>query len=70
MQSVALDCLIVDRKYSRERKTRNLGVTYYVRDDFVVGRDGMSLSQLERHVEEDYVVELQHSCYRERTNSE
>jgi len=61
--------LFVGRKYTREQKTRNLGVTYYVREDFSASREGMSLGQLERHVEEDYVVELQNSCYRERTNS-
>ena len=60
---------VIDRKYSRERKTRNLGVVYWVRDDFSAGRDGTSLRQIERHVEEDYIVELQHSCYRERNNS-
>jgi len=60
-----------DRKYNRERKTRNLGVVYWVRDDFAAGRDGTaSLSQIERHVEEDYIVELQHGCYRERNNSQ
>jgi len=63
-------CFTVARKYTRERKTHNLGVFYYVRDDFMTGRDGASLRQVERSVEEDYVIELQHSCYRERTNSE
>ena len=60
--------IIVVRKYTHERKTRKLGIVYYVRDDFSVSREGMSLSQLERHVEEDYVVELQNTCYRERNN--
>ena len=61
---------VVDRKYNRERKTHNLGVVYWVREDFAAGQDGTSLRQIERHVEEDFIVELQTSCYRERTNSE
>jgi len=63
-------CVRAVSKYIRERKTHNLGVVYYVRDDFSPGRDGTSLGQIERHVESDYIVELQNSCYRERTNSE
>lgn len=66
---VACCVLFLDRKYTREHKTHNLGVVYYVRDDFAVGRDGSSLGQIERHVEEDFIVDLQHRCYRERNNS-
>ena len=61
--------IVVNSKYNQERKTRHLGVVYWVREDFSAGRDGSSLNQIERHVEEDYMVELQHSCYRERNNS-
>jgi len=57
-------------KYLHERKTSNLGVTYYVRSDFATGKDKNELASVERQVEEDYVVELQHSCYRERNNRE
>jgi len=65
-----MDWLVgVARKYTHERKTRNLGVVYYVREDFSSSRDGTSLNQIERHVEEDYIIDLQHSCYRERNNS-
>jgi DnaJ family protein B protein 12 len=55
-----------DAKYTHERKTHGLGVTYYVRSDFTV--EANALSSLERQVEEDYLVELQQSCYRERNN--
>ena len=65
---MCVNVVVVVRKYTHERKTHNLGVVYYVRDDFSTSREGMSLGQLERHVEEDYVVELQNSCYRERNN--
>lgn len=61
-------CVCVSSKYAHERKTSNLGVSYYVRSDFAAAKDANELYSIERQVEEDYVVELQHSCYRERHN--
>jgi len=59
----------VCRKYSIERRTSRFAINYYVRPDFeesfVVGT--LELSRLERQVEDEYIANLQHNCYRERS---
>jgi len=61
--------LCVCRKYSIERQTSRFAINYYVRPDFeesyAVGT--LELSRLESQVEDEYIANLQHNCYRERS---
>ncbi|XP_055374136.1 dnaJ homolog subfamily B member 14 [Condylostylus longicornis] len=52
-------------KYSIQRRTNNLKIPYYVKDDFHLEYQG-SVVRLEASVEEDYMNHLRHSCSRER----
>ena len=55
-------------KYPFERKTSNLGVQYYVKQDFHDKYKG-SINKLEREVENEYIIGLREQCYRERSMS-
>lgn len=57
------------RKYSVPRVTNNMKVTYYVKDNFHSEYSG-SVGRLEATVEEEYVSNLKHNCYRERNYRE
>jgi len=52
-----------------ERQTSRFSVNYYVLPDFgksyPVG--SLELSRLERQVEDEFISNLQHNCYRERS---
>ncbi|XP_053695124.1 dnaJ homolog subfamily B member 14-like [Sabethes cyaneus] len=52
-------------KYSVERRTLNLKIPYYVKDNFVSEYQG-SLSRLEHSVEEEYIMYMKRSCHNER----
>ena len=59
---------IMYRKFPVQRKTLNLKVPYYVKENFHTEYQG-SLRRLEITVEEEYVTNLRHSCYREKNYS-
>ncbi|KAF5294450.1 hypothetical protein FQR65_LT01576 [Abscondita terminalis] len=52
-------------KYTVPRRTENLGVPYFVRDNFHTEYHG-SVRRLEVSIEEDYLTNLRHACYREK----
>ncbi|XP_043249047.1 dnaJ homolog subfamily B member 12 [Colletes gigas] len=56
-------------KYSLMRTTQGLKVPYYVKENFHTEYQG-SLRRLEISVEEDYLHNLRHACYREKTYKE
>ncbi|CAG9816370.1 unnamed protein product [Phaedon cochleariae] len=56
-------------KYPIMRKTQNLNVPYYVKENFHMEYQG-SVKRLEMSVEEDYVATLKHACYREKSYKE
>ncbi|ROT81217.1 DnaJ-like protein subfamily B member 14 [Penaeus vannamei] len=56
-------------KYSVQRSTSNLGVSYYVKPDFSTDYQG-SIRRLEQHVEEDYVSTLRNACFKEKNYKE
>ncbi|CAL4068326.1 unnamed protein product [Meganyctiphanes norvegica] len=56
-------------KYSVQRQTSNLGVSYYVKTDFASEYQG-SIRRLEQHVEEDYVSTLRNACFKEKNYKE
>jgi len=57
------------RKYSIERRTSRFSINYYVRPDFDESypAGSMELSRLERQAEDEFIGNLQHNCYRERS---
>lgn len=57
------------RKYPVERKTHNLKVPYFVKEEFHIEYKG-SLRRIERQVEEEYISNLRANCFRERSYSE
>ncbi|PSN48438.1 DnaJ subfamily B member 12 [Blattella germanica] len=57
------------RKFPIQRKTLNLKVPYYVKENFHTEYQG-SLRRLEITVEEEYITNLRHSCYREKNYRE
>ncbi|KAJ8870715.1 hypothetical protein PR048_029740 [Dryococelus australis] len=57
--------LLSRSKFPVQRKTLNLKVPYYVKENFHSEYQG-SLRRLEITVEEEYVNNLRHSCYREK----
>lgn len=57
-----------NRKYSVERRTNNLKVPYFVKENFHIEYQG-SLTRLDASVEEEYLTNLKHACYRERNYS-
>ncbi|KAK4872845.1 hypothetical protein RN001_014874 [Aquatica leii] len=52
-------------KYTVPRRTENLGVSYFVRENFHTEYHG-SVRRLEVSIEEDYLTNLRHACYREK----
>lgn len=50
------------------RKTQNLNVPYFVKENFHSEYQG-SVRRLELSVEEEYVSNLRHACYREKNYS-
>ncbi|CAG9761786.1 unnamed protein product [Ceutorhynchus assimilis] len=58
--------LSASAKYPIMRRTHNLQVPYYVKDNFHIEYQG-SVKRLELSVEEDYVSNLRHQCYREKS---
>lgn len=52
-------------KYPIMRKTQNLNVPYFVKENFHSEYQG-SVRRLELSVEEEYVSNLRHACYREK----
>lgn len=55
-------------KYSVQRSTSHLGVSYYVKPDFSSDYQG-SIRRLEQHVEEDFVSTLRNACFKEKNYS-
>lgn len=58
--------LSVNSKYPVMRRTHNLQVPYYVKENFHSEYQG-SVKRLELSVEEEYVSNLRHQCYREKS---
>lgn len=56
------------RKYSVLRTTQGLKVPYYVKENFHTEYQG-SLRRLEISVEEEYLSNLRHACFREKSYS-
>nr|CAD7461314.1 unnamed protein product [Timema tahoe] len=56
-------------KFPVKRNTLNLKVPYYVKENFHSEYQG-SLRRLEISVEEEYVTNLRHACYREKNYKE
>jgi len=61
--------LTPSQKFSVARKTQNFKIPYYVKENFHSEYQG-SVGRLEASVEEDYLTNLKHSCYRERNYKE
>ncbi|XP_058452844.1 dnaJ homolog subfamily B member 14 [Malaya genurostris] len=61
--------LTPSQKFSVARKTNQLKIPYYVKDNFHSEYQG-SVGRLEASVEEEYLNNLKHSCYRERNYKE
>lgn len=56
-------------KYNVPRKTNSMKIPYYVKDNFHTEYQG-SVGRLEASVEEEYINNLKHACYRERNYKE
>ncbi|KAB7498282.1 DnaJ-like protein subfamily B member 14 [Armadillidium nasatum] len=56
-------------KYTMQRTTHNLGINYYVKQDFASEYQG-SIRRLESQVEDDYINTLKNGCYKERNYKE
>lgn len=56
-------------KYSTQRKTTNMRISYYVKENFHTEFTG-SLRKLELNVEEDYMNNLRNACFREKSYKE
>lgn len=61
--------LTPSHKFNVPRKTNNLKVPYFVKENFHSEYQG-SVGRLEASVEEEYLNNLKHSCYRERNYKE
>jgi len=57
------------QKYPTPRHTMKLGVPYYVKGNFQSDYQG-SITRLEASIEEEYVTNLQHTCFREKNYKE
>lgn len=66
--SVVLVIIIILRKYPIMRRTQNMQIPYYVKENFHTEYQG-SVKRLEMSVEEEYVSNLRHQCYREKSYS-
>ncbi|XP_054156176.1 dnaJ homolog subfamily B member 14-like [Oppia nitens] len=58
------------QKYQYERKTQNLEIPYFVRENFDKDNSKATIRRIEQQVEEDYVSNLRASCFRERNYKE
>jgi len=58
-----------NHKYSVQMKTKNLAVSYYVKETFRSEFTG-SRRKLEKQIEEDYVGHLRNACFREKAYKE
>ncbi|XP_011502065.1 PREDICTED: dnaJ homolog subfamily B member 12 [Ceratosolen solmsi marchali] len=58
-----------NNKYSVHRMTQNLRIPYYVKENFHTEYEG-NLKRLENSVEEEFILALRHSCYREKNYRE
>ncbi|GBN36118.1 DnaJ subfamily B member 1 [Araneus ventricosus] len=56
-------------KYPYEKRTSNLRVPYYVKENFASDFQG-SVQRLEAQVEEEYIANLRGSCFKERNYRE
>lgn len=56
------------RKYPYPRVTSELKVPYYVKENFERDYKG-SIKQVESHVEESFISNLQTACFKERNYS-
>ncbi|XP_022902100.1 dnaJ homolog subfamily B member 12 [Onthophagus taurus] len=56
-------------KYPLMRKTQNLNIEYWVKQNFHNEYQG-SVRRLESTIEEEYITSLKHSCYREKNYRE
>jgi len=56
-------------KYSTQRKTSNMRISYYVKENFHTEFTG-SLRKLELNVEEEYMNNLRNACFREKSYKE
>jgi len=56
-------------KYAFERKTTNLEIPYFVKENFEKDYKG-SIARIEAQVEEDYLTSLRGQCFRERNYKE
>ncbi|XP_034937186.1 dnaJ homolog subfamily B member 12 [Chelonus insularis] len=56
-------------KYSIQRTTQELKIPYYVKENFHTEYQG-SLRRLEISVEEEFINNLRHACYREKNHKE
>jgi len=56
-------------KYSVQMKTKNLAVSYYVKETFRSEFSG-SRRKLEKQIEEDYISHLRNACFREKAYKE
>ncbi|XP_076318094.1 dnaJ homolog subfamily B member 12-like isoform X1 [Tachypleus tridentatus] len=61
--------LIQTSKYFHERKTNNMKIPYYVKENFASDYQG-NIRRIEVQVEEEYVANLRTSCFRERNYKE
>ncbi|XP_035217586.1 dnaJ homolog subfamily B member 14-like [Stegodyphus dumicola] len=57
------------QKYSIERKTSNLKVPYFVKENFATDYQG-SIRKLEAQVEEEFIANLRGSCFKEKNYKE
>lgn len=64
---VCLGCRSVG--HTQKRMTENLHVPYYVNERFSQEYSGVSLRQVERSVEEDFISTLRNSCWKEKQHS-
>lgn len=56
-------------KYNIQRKTTNMKISYYVKENFHSEFTG-SLRKLERQIEEEYIQHLRNACFREKAYKE
>jgi len=56
-------------KYNIQRKTTNMRISYYVKENFHSEFTG-SLRKLERQIEEEYIQHLRNACFREKAYKE
>ncbi|XP_022646912.1 dnaJ homolog subfamily B member 14-like isoform X2 [Varroa jacobsoni] len=60
--------LIQSSKYPHERVTMKFKVPYFVQDGFSRDFNRNSILRLEEQIEAEFIINLRHSCFRERQN--